>query len=82
MIFGDFASKIKATGKRNGSFLALILNVSDCKFTRFQMLETTFGVSRVRRSGIRVQSGAENFIRTYGQARYVRNCLGVTPTIL
>jgi ketosteroid isomerase-like protein len=49
VIFGDLASKVNATGKMIESSFALILNVSDGKITRFQMLEDTFAVSRAAR---------------------------------
>jgi ketosteroid isomerase-like protein len=50
VIFGDLASKVNATGKIIESPFALILNVSDGKITRFQMLEDSFAVSRAARS--------------------------------
>jgi ketosteroid isomerase-like protein len=49
VIFGDLASKVKATGKMIESPFALILYVSDGKITRFQMLEDTFAVSQAAR---------------------------------
>jgi uncharacterized protein len=49
VIFGYLASKVNATGKMIESPFALILNVSDGKITRFQMLEDTFAVSRAAR---------------------------------
>jgi len=49
VIFGNLASKVNATGKIIESPFALILNVSDGKITRFQMLEDTFAVSRAAR---------------------------------
>ena len=49
VILGDLASKVIATGKAIESPFALILQISDGKITRFQMLEDTFAVSRAAR---------------------------------
>ncbi len=49
VIFGDLASKVIATGRMIESPFALILQISDGKITRFQMLEDTFAVSRAAR---------------------------------
>jgi ketosteroid isomerase-like protein len=50
VIFGDLASRVSGTGKLIESPFALILNVSDGKIARFQMLEDSFAVSRAARS--------------------------------
>jgi hypothetical protein len=45
VIFGDFVSKVNATGKIIESPFALILNVTDGKITRFQMFHLkNFGI--------------------------------------
>ena len=50
IIFGDLASKVNATGRIIESPFALILNISDGKIARFQMLEDSFAVSQAARS--------------------------------
>ena len=50
VIFGELATRIKATGKMIESAIAIILTVSDGAISRFQMLEDSFAVSRAARS--------------------------------
>jgi len=49
VIVGELASRVKLTGKVIESAFAIILNVTDDKITRFQMLEDSFAVSRAAR---------------------------------
>ncbi len=51
VVFGELASRVKATGKLIESPFAFILDVdaANGEITRFQMLEDTFAVSRAAR---------------------------------
>jgi ketosteroid isomerase-like protein len=50
VIVGEFATRVKATGKIIESAFAIILTVSGGEIARFQMLEDSFAVSGAARS--------------------------------
>ena len=49
VIVGEFATRIKATGKMIECDIAIILTVKDGLIARFQMLEDSFAVSKAAR---------------------------------
>lgn len=49
VVFGEFISRVTATGRDIESAFALILSIGGGRITRFQMLEDSFAVSRAAR---------------------------------
>lgn len=49
VIVGELATRIKSSGKIINTQFAIILTISDDKIARYQMLEDSFGLSRVVR---------------------------------
>jgi uncharacterized protein len=48
-IVGELATRIKSTGRTVNTQFAIVLTISGDKITRFQMLEDSFGLSRIVR---------------------------------